>query len=61
MEGKWSRRSEISCSWEVEIWVGTTRLGVVVVAAAVLTLVAAFFLDFPEGRFGAAVHLSSGF
>ena len=38
---------------------GTTRLGVVGVAAAVLTL--AFFLDFPEARLGAAVDLSSGF
>jgi len=38
--------------------VGTTRLGFVGVAAAVLTLAAAFFLDFPEG---AAVDLGSGF
>ena len=40
---------------------GTTRLGVVGVAAAVLTLAAAFFLDFPEARLvGAAVDLGSG-
>ena len=30
-------------------------LGVVGVAAAVLTIAAAFFLDFPEARLGAAV------
>jgi len=45
----------------VGLCVGTTRLGVVGVAAAVLTLAAAFFLDFPEARLGAAVDLSSGF
>jgi len=37
---------------EVELWVGTTGLGVVDVAATVLTLAAAFFLDFPEARIG---------
>jgi len=37
------------------------RLVVVGVAAAVLTLAAAFFLDFPEARLEAAVDLSSGF
>ena len=40
---------------------GTTGLVVVGVAAAVLTLAAAFFLDFPEARLEAAVALSSGF
>jgi len=39
----------------------TTRLGVVGVAAAVLTLVAAFFLDFLAARLGAAVDLGLGF
>ena len=43
------------------LWVGNTRLGVVGVAAAVLTLAAPFFLDFSEARLGAAVDLSSGF
>ena len=61
LRGRWSRRSEISSSGEVGLCVGTTRLGVVGVAAAVLTLAAAFFLDFPEARLGAAVDLSSGF
>ena len=42
------------------LWVGTTRLGVVGLAAAVLTLPAAFFLDFPEARLRAAVDLSRG-
>ena len=54
-------RSEISSSWEVGIWVETTRLGVGRVAAAVLTLAAAFFLDFSDARLGAAVGLGSGF
>jgi hypothetical protein len=40
--------------------VGTTRLGVVGLAAAVLTL-AALFLALPVARLGAAVHLGSGF
>jgi len=43
------------------LWAGTTRLGVVGVAAAILTLAAAFFLDFPEARLGAAMDLISGF
>jgi hypothetical protein len=41
--------------------VATTRLDVVGVGTAVLTLAAAFFLDFPAGLLGAAVDLSSGF
>ena len=40
---------------------GTTRLGVVGLAAAVLTLANAFFLDFPGACCGAAVDFSSGF
>ena len=56
-----SRRSEISSSGEVEFWVGTTSLGGVVLAAAVLTLTSAYFLDFPAVRLGAAVDLGSGF
>ena len=54
-------RSEISSSREVALWVGTTSLRVVGVAAAVLTLEAAFSLDFPPARLGAAVDLGSGF
>ena len=38
------------------IWVGTTRSGVVGLVAAVFTLAAAFFFDFP-----AAVDFVSGF
>jgi len=45
----------------VVLWVGTSRLVVVGVAAAVLTLAAAFFLKFPETLLEAAVDLSSGF
>ena len=40
---------------------GTTRFGGVVLAAAVLALAAAFFLDFPAARLGAALDLGSGF
>ena len=58
--GRWSRRSEISSSGEVEFWVGT-MFGGVVLAAAVLTLAAAFFFDFPAACLGAAVGLGSGF
>jgi hypothetical protein len=50
--GRLSRGSLISWSGEVEFWVGTTRFGGVGLAAAVLTLAAAFFLDFPAVRFG---------
>jgi len=41
--------------------VGTTRLVVVGVAAAVFALAAAFFLDFAEARLEAAVDLNSVF
>jgi len=45
----------------VELWVGTTRSGVVGLAAAGLTLAAAFFLNFPAAGLGAAVDFGSGF
>ena len=60
-KGSWSRRSEISSSGEVEFWMGTTRFGGVVLGATVLTLAAAFFLDLPAARLGAAVDFGSGF
>jgi len=56
-----SRRSEFASSWEVELWVGTTRSGVVGLVTTVLTLTAAFFLDFPAAGLVAAVDLGSGF
>ena len=40
---------------------GTNRVLVVGVTAAVLTLAAAFFLLFAEAHLGAAVYLTSGF
>ena len=40
---------------------GTTRSGVVGLAAAYLTLAAAFFLDFPAAGLVGAVDLGSGF
>ena len=52
---------EISSSLKEEISVGTTRSGVVGLAAGVLTIAAAFFLGFPAADLGAAVGLSSGF
>jgi hypothetical protein len=52
-----SRRSEMSSSEEVEVWVGTTRSGVVCLAAAVLTLAVAFFFGFPAAGLVAAVDL----
>jgi hypothetical protein len=42
-------------------WEGPTSLGVEGLAAAVLTLVAAFLLDLPVARLGAALGLGSGF
>jgi len=59
--GEGGRGDQISSSGEVGLWVGTTRLGVVGVAAAVLTLAAALILDFPAARVGAVVDLGSGF
>jgi hypothetical protein len=41
--------------------VGTTRSGFVGLAAAVLTLVAAFFFGFAAVGLGSAVDLGSGF
>jgi hypothetical protein len=58
--GRWSRRSKISSSGEVGDWVGTTRSGVVGLAAAVLTLTA-FFFDFPAAGLVAAVDFGLGF
>ena len=58
--GRRSRRSEISSSGDVGLWVGTTTLGVVGLAAPVLTL-AAFFLGFPAAGLLASVDLGSGF
>jgi hypothetical protein len=58
--GRRSRRSEISSTGEEEVWVRTTRLGVVGLAAAVYTA-AAFFLGFPAATLGPAVDLGSGF
>ena len=46
---------------EVGFWEGTTRFGGVGLAPAVLTFAAAFFLDFPAARLGAAMDLGSGF
>ena len=40
---------------------GTTRSGVVGLVTTVLTLTAAFFLDFPAAGLVAAVDLGSGF
>jgi hypothetical protein len=47
--GRRSRRSEISSSGEVELLVGSTRSGVMALAATVLVLAAAVFLGFPAG------------
>jgi hypothetical protein len=61
LKGRRLRRSEISSSGEVELWVGTTRSGVVDLVATVLTLAAAFFFGFPAASLVAAVDLGSGF
>jgi hypothetical protein len=47
----------MSSSGEVEFWVETTKSWVVCLAAAVLTLAAAFFLGFPAAGLVAAVDL----
>jgi VIT1/CCC1 family predicted Fe2+/Mn2+ transporter len=44
-----------------ELWVVTTRSGVVGLTAAILTLAAAFFLDFTAAALVAAVDLGSSF
>jgi hypothetical protein len=59
--GRWSRRSEISSSGKVEYCVGTTSLGVGGLAAAVLTVAAAFFFVFPAAGLVAAVDFGLGF
>jgi len=50
--GRWSRRSEIYSSSQVELWVGNTRSGVTGFAATVLTLAASFFLGFHQPAYG---------
>ena len=55
--GRWSRRSEISSSGEVEFWVGTIRYGGLGLAAAVLRQVANLFLDFPAVLLRAAMDV----
>ena len=47
--------------WGGGILGGTSRFGGVILSAAVLTLAAAFFLDFAAVRLGTAVGLASGF
>ena len=51
----------MSSSGEVKVWVGTTRLGIVGLEAAVLTLAAAFFFGFPAAGILAAADLGLGF
>jgi hypothetical protein len=46
---------------DLEDWVGTTRSGVVGLAAAVLTLAAAFFFGLSVAGLVAAVYFSLGF
>ena len=58
--GRRSRKSEIYSSVEVGICVGTTRSGVVGLAAAFLTLAAALIFDFPAAVLVAAVDLGLG-
>jgi hypothetical protein len=58
---RWSRRSEISSSCEVEDRVSTTRSGVVGLKVAVFTLAAAFFLVFPAAGIVAAVDFGLSF
>ena len=61
--GSWSRRSKISSSGEVDVWVGTIRVGVVGLTATVLTLAAAFLGGgaFPVTSLRAMVGLCWGF
>ena len=44
-----------------ELWMGSTSLGVVGLAAAVSAIVTAFFLGFAAAGLGAAAVLGSGF
>jgi uncharacterized membrane protein len=58
--GRTSRISEISSRGLVELWVGTTSLGLVGLAAADWALAAAFFLGFTVAGLGSAAALDSG-
>jgi len=60
LEGRQSRRSEISYSGEMGLCVWTTRSVVVVLAAAGFTLAAGFLFYFPAAGLVAAVDLGSG-
>jgi hypothetical protein len=55
LEGNMSEEIRECSSGEAELWVGTTRLVVVGLAAAVSTLVAAFFFGFTAAGLVAAV------
>jgi hypothetical protein len=59
--GRRSRRSEVSSTEEVELWVGTTSLGVMGLAAADCALAAAFFLGFTAAGLGFDAAFDSGF
>ena len=59
--GMWSRTSEISPRGEVKFLVWTAKFEGVVLAAALMTFAAAFFLDFPAALLGAAVNFGPGF
>jgi len=61
LEAEGDRGDQISSSREVGVCVGITRSVVVCLAAAVFTLLAAFFFDFPAAGLVAAVDLGSGF
>jgi hypothetical protein len=56
-----SSRSEISSRREVELWVGTTSLGVVGLAVVDCALAAAYLLGFTAAELGTAEALDSGF
>ena len=55
------RGSEISSSGYLELYVGTTKLGIVSLASAVSTLADAFVLGFTAAGYRAAVDLGSVF
>jgi hypothetical protein len=59
--GRWSRRSEISSSQEVEYLVRTTRSGFVGLGAVVLTHAATFPFVFPAAGLVAAVDFGLDF
>jgi len=50
VKGKVVEEIDDILEWGGGFWVGTTRLGFVGLAAAVVALAAAFFWDFPEAR-----------